>query len=258
MVRGRLLWVVTGVLLLALAVGLSGVGQADTAGALSAPSSLPTLPTIPTTLPTIPTIPTTLPTLPTTLPTLPATLVAITVSPALADVAVGAGEQFTATGIYSDLSTRDLTDSVTWSSSASATATVSNTPGSQGLATGSPTGATRSPPPTELPGVGHRRAHGDARHGAGRHRRRRSRQLALTPAEGRQEARGLAQGSGFTPGSPVTVTYLSGLKARKRASTVLCHTMAASNGSLQLPRRHPPWRQVGKTRHPHDRGRRRR
>ena len=45
-------------------------------------------------------------------------------------------QQFTATGTYSDLSTANLTDSVTWSSSLTGTATVSNTSGSQGLATG--------------------------------------------------------------------------------------------------------------------------
>ena len=71
----------------------------------------------------------------------PAVLVSITVSPATASVAAGDTQQFTATGTYSDLSTADLTDSVTWSSSVTATATVSNTSGSQGLATGVATGA---------------------------------------------------------------------------------------------------------------------
>ncbi|MGB7052039.1 MAG: Ig-like domain-containing protein, partial [Acidimicrobiales bacterium] len=47
----------------------------------------------------------------------PAVLVAVTVSPATASVAAGDTQQFTATGIYSDTSTVDLTDSVTWSSS---------------------------------------------------------------------------------------------------------------------------------------------
>ena len=37
---------------------------------------------------------------------------------------------------YSNLSTQDLTDSVTWSSSSSSVATISNSTGSQGLATG--------------------------------------------------------------------------------------------------------------------------
>jgi hypothetical protein len=63
-------------------------------------------------------------------------LVAITVSPAIESLGVGQTEQFTATGTYSNLSTANLTDSVTWSSSKKATATIS----SQGLATGVATG----------------------------------------------------------------------------------------------------------------------
>ncbi len=49
-------------------------------------------------------------------------------------------QQFTATGTYSDLTTKNLTDTVTWSTSSSSTATVSNAAGSQGLATGAGTG----------------------------------------------------------------------------------------------------------------------
>ena len=177
----------------------------------------------------------------TPIPPLPTTLVAIAVTPPVANIAVGAGEQFVATGTYSDLSTQNLTDSVTWSSSVTGTATVSNTPGSQGLATGVADGATTitatdpsslltgtaaltvtpvttpvSPPPP-VP------------------------QLALTPSSGKKRALVLARGSGFAPGNTVTVTYLSGAKKRKRAKTVLCHTMAASNGTFSchgtIPRR---------------------
>ena len=90
---------------LALVVGLFGVGQADTAGALG-----------------------------------PAVLLSVTVSPAVGSIAQGATQQFTATGTYSDLTTKNLTDSVTWSTSSSSTATVSNAAGSQGLATGVGTG----------------------------------------------------------------------------------------------------------------------
>ncbi|HEY7946917.1 MAG TPA: Ig-like domain-containing protein, partial [Acidimicrobiales bacterium] len=46
---------------------------------------------------------------------LPPLLTAITVSPAVTSIAKGQTQQFTATGVYSDLSTKDLTDSVTWS-----------------------------------------------------------------------------------------------------------------------------------------------
>ena len=65
----------------------------------------------------------------------PAVLVAITVSPATASVGKGSNEQFTAKGLYSDLSTADLTNAVTWSTSSSSVATISNASGSAGLAT---------------------------------------------------------------------------------------------------------------------------
>src|SRR5690606_38770195 len=49
--------------------------------------------------------------------------------------------QYQATGTFTDGTTRDLTSSVTWS--ADVGATVSNTPGSKGLATAAGPGATR-------------------------------------------------------------------------------------------------------------------
>ncbi len=179
-------------------------------------------------------------------PPLPAVLVSVTVAPAVANVAVGAGEQFTATGTYSDLSTRDLTESVVWSSSSASTATVSNTPGSRGLATGVADGVatiaatdagtpipgtaelTVTPvtsPVTPAPRVPH---------------------LALTPASGKRKAPILARGSGFTPGNAVTITYLSGLKAHKRARTVLCRAVAASNGTFSCHGTVPRLRRSGK------------
>ncbi len=62
----------------------------------------------------------------------PATLVSIAVTPNPAIVAVGSNLQFTATGIYSDNSTQNLTNSATWASSDSTSATIT----SLGLATG--------------------------------------------------------------------------------------------------------------------------
>ena len=64
-----------------------------------------------------------------------ATLVSIEVSPSPAQAAGGTTAQFTATGLYTDNSTQDLTAQVTWASSDGAVATVSNAPGSNGLAT---------------------------------------------------------------------------------------------------------------------------
>jgi trimeric autotransporter adhesin len=71
----------------------------------------------------------------TTLTVTPATLVSISVTPANPSVARGMSRQFTATAIYTDNSTQDLTAAVTWSSSNAAVATVSNTAGSRGSAT---------------------------------------------------------------------------------------------------------------------------
>ena len=53
-----------------------------------------------------------------------ATLTYITVYPATSSLAVGGTQYFAATGIYSDSSTKDITSSVTWSSSNQSVATV--------------------------------------------------------------------------------------------------------------------------------------
>ncbi len=62
----------------------------------------------------------------------------IEVSPAAPSIANGLTQQFTATGLYSDNSTQDLTTEVTWASTDAAVATVSNT----GLATAASVGST--------------------------------------------------------------------------------------------------------------------
>ena len=63
-----------------------------------------------------------------------ATLVSIQVTPPSPSLPKGLTQQFTATGIYSDNSTQDLTSTVAWSSSDSTIASISNAPGSNGLA----------------------------------------------------------------------------------------------------------------------------
>ncbi len=65
-----------------------------------------------------------------------AVLASLTVSPALPTISRGTTQQFTATGTFSDGSTRDLTDAVTWASSSTTVAAISNAAGSEGLATG--------------------------------------------------------------------------------------------------------------------------
>ncbi|MDA8083476.1 MAG: Ig-like domain-containing protein [Nitrospiraceae bacterium] len=67
-------------------------------------------------------------------PVLPV-LVSISVTPADRSLDIGATQQYTATGTYSDNSTKDLSGVVTWSSSAEAIATISNAAGSRGFAT---------------------------------------------------------------------------------------------------------------------------
>jgi uncharacterized protein YjdB len=69
-------------------------------------------------------------------------LVSIEVSPVNPSIAVGTTQQFKATGIYSDNSKQDLTTQVTWSSSDVAVASISNTAGSNGLATAIKVGST--------------------------------------------------------------------------------------------------------------------
>jgi uncharacterized protein YjdB len=61
----------------------------------------------------------------------PATLQSIAVTPANPSIAKGTSQQFTATGTFSDTSTQDVTDQVTWASDTLSVATVSGT----GLAT---------------------------------------------------------------------------------------------------------------------------
>ncbi|WP_136513254.1 DUF3443 family protein [Geomonas edaphica] len=62
-------------------------------------------------------------------------LTSITITPDASTLAVGSTTQLTATGTYSDNSTKNITNDVTWSSSAAGTATVSNTQGSKGMVT---------------------------------------------------------------------------------------------------------------------------
>jgi plastocyanin len=67
----------------------------------------------------------------------PAALQSIAVTPVDPSLVVGATQQFTATGVFSDRSTRDLTGQVTWASATPSVATISNTGAAIGLAQGS-------------------------------------------------------------------------------------------------------------------------
>jgi uncharacterized protein YjdB len=64
------------------------------------------------------------------------TLTSIGVSPTSASFVKGTTQQFTATGTYSDSSTKDITTIVTWASTDEAVVTISNDAATKGLATG--------------------------------------------------------------------------------------------------------------------------
>ncbi|MDQ5986116.1 MAG: hypothetical protein CSYNP_01834 [Syntrophus sp. SKADARSKE-3] len=72
----------------------------------------------------------------------PPALVSLSLLPMNASRVTGALQQFTATGVYSDNSTQNLTASVSWTSSMPAVASISNATGSNGLATALAVGTT--------------------------------------------------------------------------------------------------------------------
>jgi hypothetical protein len=70
------------------------------------------------------------------------TLTSISVLPQSPSIPVNSTQQFTATGHYSDGTSQDLTTSVTWNSTVPTVALISNSAGSNGLATGVGKGTT--------------------------------------------------------------------------------------------------------------------
>jgi len=76
-----------------------------------------------------------------TLTVLPPTLVSITVTSNRPKITLGMTPPLTATGVYSDSSTRDLTTTATWMSSAPSILSISNAAGSQGQARGAAAGS---------------------------------------------------------------------------------------------------------------------
>ena len=71
-----------------------------------------------------------------------APLMSIEVTPITATIRIGATQQYTATGHYTDLTTQDITTLVTWNSGTTATATIGNAAGTHGRATGLAQGTT--------------------------------------------------------------------------------------------------------------------
>ncbi len=76
-----------------------------------------------------------------TLTVTPATLTSITIDPALPSIAKGTTIQLAAIGNFSDGTTQDLTESVTWASLDATIAQVSDSSGSKGLASGAAIGS---------------------------------------------------------------------------------------------------------------------
>ncbi|HXY16172.1 MAG TPA: Ig-like domain-containing protein [Terriglobales bacterium] len=71
-----------------------------------------------------------------------AALVSIAISPSAPSIPLGQTQQFTATGAYTDGSTKDITSVVTWVSSSANVAIISNASGNNGLATSAGAGTT--------------------------------------------------------------------------------------------------------------------
>ncbi len=166
---------------------------------------------------------------------LPAVLTAITVTPAVTSLAEGQTQQFTATGLLSNLSTENLTNSVTWSSSQGLLASVSNALGSQGLATGLVPGLstiTATDPTSLLSGTSLLTVVPGLLSG-----------ITLSPSSGPKKTPVTVSGMGFTAGQTLTVTYLSGSTRPKQASTKMCSATAAGDGTFtcngRVPRRVP-------------------
>ena len=78
-----------------------------------------------------------------TLTVTPATLVSMAITPVTSSIALGTFQKYNAIGTYSDSSTRDISDSVTWSSTSLSVAVISNAGGeTNGLATSVGVGST--------------------------------------------------------------------------------------------------------------------
>ena len=71
-----------------------------------------------------------------------AVVVSIAINPSTATIPLGTTQQFTATGTYNDGTTQDLTQTGQWTSTVATVATISDTPGTMGLATSLAVGPT--------------------------------------------------------------------------------------------------------------------
>jgi hypothetical protein len=151
--------------------------------------------------------------------------VTITVSPTSVTISPGQTKPFKATGHYSDQSTKDLTSSATWSSSNTSVATVSNTPGSQGLAAGVGVGGTQITATDALTGI----------HGSGLLTVVPVPGLTITPSSGPAGTAVRITGTAFKPGLRLTIVYKRGFKVHQIHSGVsnkMCVVAVAPDGTF--------------------------
>ncbi len=155
-------------------------------------------------------------------------LESFTISPSAPSIIQGATQQFSASGLFSDGSLQNITGALSWSSASAAIASVSNT----GLATGqlpgvdtitatAPAGVLTGPLAgllSPITGVSTLTVLNPV--------------FSMTPSSGKRRTTITASGTNFTPGKTVVITYLSGVKAKKRARMVLCTTAVALNGTF--------------------------
>ncbi|MFZ0665599.1 MAG: Ig-like domain-containing protein [Acidimicrobiales bacterium] len=156
---------------------------------------------------------------------LPAVLVTIEVSPPFADVTVGATQALTATGIYSDGSTESLTDLVTWSSSETKYATVSNASGAQGVVTGVADGASTITATDESSGIFGVAVVTVLPVGT-------STSITISPNTGPIRTHVTVTGSGFTPGDSIKILYLTSSTGAAHPKYHVCFATVLSNGTF--------------------------
>jgi hypothetical protein len=169
-------------------------------------------------------------------------LQSITISPSTASIIPGQVQQFTATGLFSDGTVQSITNDLSWSSALPSIASITNT----GLATGllpgldtitatAPAGVLTGPlagllsPITSVADLNVF-----------------SPTMSITPPSGKRRTVVTIQGSNFTPSNAVVVTYLSGVKSKKLASTELCTAEVASNGTFSCVGQIPHGARAGK------------
>jgi len=155
---------------------------------------------------------------------LPAVLVAVTASPLVANVPKGGTQQLTATGLYSDGTSKDLTGTVNWSSSDPSIASVSTSGLLSGVAVGQAV-VSAVAPSLSVPGITTVNVTAPS--------------ITISPASGRPKAAATVSGQGFTPGTKVKVIYKTGVASKPKVK--LCAATVGSLGtftcSVKMPTR---------------------